>query len=187
MVGSNGQGKSNAIPATASHRRNRGFYIVRVYSRPRGQSLISVRNPYYFGSSLHPSIPSDRHRKRPPRLSYFAATPLRPTAAAASSDSGQTIYQSHQRVSAETGGSRVNINLSPFKPIRIHVSGQTLLFIRCMLCLMCTYVRFFPLVHEAGVVFAFVPDHKFAEIAGNTCVRACVPSSSAGFLWKHAK
>lgn len=45
MVGSNGQGKSNAIPATASHRRNRGFYIVRVYSRPRGQSLISVEIP----------------------------------------------------------------------------------------------------------------------------------------------
>lgn len=42
---------------------------------------------------------------------------------------------------------------------------------------MCAYVFF--LWYNAGVVFAFVPDHKFAEFDGNTRV---IPSSSGGLL-----
>lgn len=147
-------------------------------SRPRGQSLISVRNPYYFGSSLRPirsfADPSARPHHWPPYSATSSHTAIRGL---------ERFGLDHLSISrksiggSEAGGSRVNINLSPFKPIRIHISGQTFLFIRYMLYLMCAYVFF--LSYNAGVVFAFVPDHKFAEIDENTRV---ISSSSGDFL-----
>jgi len=148
-------------------------------SRPRGQSLISVRNPYYFGSSLRPIRSSTDPSARPHHWTPYSATSSHTTIRGLERFGLDHLSISRKSIigGAETGGSRVNINLSPFKPIRIHISGQTFLFIRYMLYLMCAYVFF--LSYNAGVVFAFVPDHKFEEIDGNTRV---MPSSFGDFL-----
>jgi len=174
MVGSDGRGKSN-YRCTSDSRR--GFYIVRVYGRPRGQSLISVRNPYYFGSSLHPSThlwstpktttPAVVHRLH--RTPHFGRPPpQRPRAIRAGPFINLTKeYRRRRPVVAES--TSICLLLNPYVYQAKHSSIYT------MDVMSNVYVRFFStkqgwFLHLCRTINL----RKLSEV--HVCV--CVPSSS---------